>query len=82
MKTNNITICLEISRFITILCHVGFTIVSDRCSQHNFPFFPHKFPIISHKDKAFQGNKYQMNGGYLVGEDTNLFHYLIFVIKK
>ncbi len=30
---------LEISRhdFITILCHVGFTILSDQCSQNNFP---------------------------------------------
>ncbi len=23
--------------FIMILCHVGFTILSDQCSQNNFP---------------------------------------------
>ncbi len=31
---------LEISRFhdfIMLLCHVGFTILSDQCSQNNFP---------------------------------------------
>ncbi len=38
----NIISCffLEISQFhdfIMILCHVGFTIFSDQCSQNNFP---------------------------------------------
>ncbi len=28
--------------FITILCHVGFTILSDQCSQNNFPIIQTK----------------------------------------
>ncbi len=34
--------------FITILCHVGLTILSEHLQSNSFP---------SYKDKAFQGNK-------------------------
>ncbi len=37
--------------FITILCHVSFYILSEQCSQTNFPYY---------KDKAFQGYKKRM----------------------
>ncbi len=41
---------------IPILCHVGFTIVSEQYSQTNFPII---------KDKSIQGDKTTNNGGYL-----------------
>ncbi len=50
---------LEISQFhdfIMILCHVGFTILSDQGSQNNFPII---------KTRSFTVTKYKMNGGYL-----------------
>ncbi len=35
--------------FITVLCHVGFTIVSEQCSQNNVPVV---------KTKPFKVTKY------------------------
>ncbi len=55
----HITIFLEISQFhdfITILCHVGFTIVSEQCSQNNFHIT---------KTNPFKVTKYKKKGRYL-----------------
>ncbi len=42
--------------FITILCHVGLTILSEQCSQNNFPII---------KTNPFKVTNYKtMNGGY------------------
>ncbi len=40
----------------TILCHVDFTIVSEKCSQNNFPIT---------KTKPLKVTKYKKYGGYL-----------------
>ncbi len=42
--------------FIMILCHVGFTIFSEQCSQNNFPII---------KTKPFKVTKIKKYGGYL-----------------
>ncbi len=48
---------LKYHDFITILCHVGFTIFSEKCSQNNFPII---------KKKPFKVTKYiKKIGGYL-----------------
>ncbi len=52
----------------TILCHVGFTILSEQCSLNNFPII---------KTKPFKVTKCTK-----VGEDKNLCHYFIFRYTK
>ncbi len=46
---------LEISRFhdfITILCHVGFTILSEQCSQNNVPVIKtNPFKVTKYKNE-------------------------------
>ncbi len=72
----NIISCLffKFHDFITILCHVGFTILSEQCSKN-------KCPII--KTKPFKISKYKIKKGRYLGQNgQNLCHYFIFVIKK
>ncbi len=49
----HVMIVLEISQFndfILILCHVGFTIVSEQCSQNNFPIIKtNPFKVTKYK---------------------------------
>ncbi len=61
--------------FITILCHVGFTILSYQCSQNNVP-------IIKTRPFKVTHIKWMVDIKAKVGEDTNIFHYFMFVIKK
>ncbi len=77
----HVTIVLEISQFnyfITILCHVGFTIVSEQCSQNNFPIT---------KTNPFKVTKYKNYGWYLDQsgrrlKSLSLFYLLLKIRKK
>ncbi len=38
--------------FILILCHVGFTVLSEQCSQNNFPIIKTKpLKVTKHKKR-------------------------------
>ncbi len=39
----------QLHDFIMILCHVGFTILSDQCSQNNFPIKTRPFKVANIK---------------------------------
>ncbi len=55
---------LEISRFhdfITILCHVSFTILSEQYSQTNFSII---------KTKTFKATKYEKKNGAYLGQSV------------
>ncbi len=66
---------ITIHDFMTILCHVGFTILQVvwAVRPNNFPYY-----------KAFQGNKKKKkkNGRYLGRSGQKKGHYFIFLIKK
>ncbi len=67
---------ITIHNFSTILCHVGFTKLSKEYSQTDFPTL---------KTKPYKVTKYKIKNGKDIqakeGEDKNLHHFLIFVIK-
>ncbi len=74
----HVTIVLEISQFnyfITILCHVGFTIVSEQYSQNNFPII---------KTNTFKVTKYKKR--WLIFRPKRakikIFVIILFVIKN
>ncbi len=64
--------------FITILCHVSFTILSEQYGQTNFPIIKTKpFKVTEYKKEwwIFRPKWVKIN-------ILSLCHYFIFVIKK
>ncbi len=72
----SILIFLTFHDFITVLCHVSFTSLSEQYCQTNFPII---------KTKPFKETKYKSEWWIFRpkwAKIKNLCHYFIFVMKK